>query len=106
MKESDINGNTINNLNSRYYPAQEFKSLNTFNIFHSNLDGLESKFERLINFVNTTKMSLDIICLSEKSQKLNRDFDTDVMIDGYKKPYTTGSNINKGGVAIYILEII
>ena len=46
-------------------------------------------------------MDLDIICLSETSQKLNNDFDTNVMMDGYKQPFTTGSKFSKGGVAIY-----
>ena len=64
LKQSDIDENIINKLNSNYYSAQEFQSLNkeeTFNIYHSNLHGIESKFELLHNFVNTTKMSIGII---------------------------------------------
>ena len=71
---------------------------NTCNIYHFNLDGLESKFELLHNFINTTKLSLDVTCLCETSQKLNQDFGTNVMINGYKNPYTTGSKF-----IIYIL---
>ena len=39
--------------------------------------------------------------LSETSQKLNQDFGTNIMIDGYKTPFVQGSKFNKGGVAIY-----
>ena len=104
LKQYDIDENIVNNINSRYYSAHEFKSLsrqNSFNIFHSNLDGLENKFDSLHNFINSTKLDLDIICLSESSQKYNQDFSTNISIDGYKKPFTLGSKFSKGGVVIY-----
>ena len=103
LKQYDIDENIIDNLNSRYYSAQEFQLLtanNTFNVFHTNLDGLESKFDLLCNFINNTKIDLDIICLSETSQKLNQDFDTNITIGGYKQPFTTG------GVALYTKDNI
>ena len=94
---------------SRYYSAQEFQSLtanNTFNVFHTDLGGLESKFDLLCNFINNTKIDLDIICLSETSQKLNQDFDTNITIGGCKQPFTTGSKFSKGGVALYTKDSI
>ena len=104
-KQSDIDENIVNYLNSRYHSAHEFQSLkkdNSFNIFHSNLHGHESKFYLQCNFVNNTKMDLDIICISETAQKLNQSYDTNITLDGYKYPYTTCSKFHKGGVAIYI----
>ena len=65
------------------------------------MDGLENKFDLLHNFVNNTKLDLDIICLSETGQKLNQDLDTNITLEGYKQPFSTGSKFNKGGVAIY-----
>ena len=65
MKQSDIN-EIIINLNSRYYSAHKFQSLNKediVHIYHSNLD--KSKFE-LHNFVNTK------IQYEPSSQKLNQ----------------------------------
>ena len=45
----DIDDNIVNNINSRYYSANEFNNMNTanstFNIIHSNLNGLENKFD-------------------------------------------------------------
>ena len=104
LKQSDIDVNIINNLDSRYYSAHEFQGLkkeNAFNILHSSLDGLENKFEQLHNFVNKTNMDMDVLCFSETSQKLNQDFITNVSITGYKQPFLTGSKFTKGGVAIY-----
>ena len=104
LSHSDIDVNLVNNIDSRYYSAHEFKNLkipDSFNIFHSNLDGLESKFDALHDFVNTTTMELDVICLSETSQKLNQDFMLNTTLEGYNQPFTTGSKFMKGGVAIY-----
>ena len=44
------------------------------------MDDLENKFDLLHNFVNNTKLDLDIICLSETGQKLNQDFDTNITL--------------------------
>ena len=104
LKQFDIDENTVTNINSRYYPAYEFQSLhpvNSFNLFHTNLNGLENKFEQLHNFVNTTKMNIDIIGISETTQSENNIFKTNVSIDGYHQPFTLGSKSSRGGVAIY-----
>ena len=68
LKQSDLDENIITNIDSRYY---EFKNLNTnnnSNIFHANLNGLESKFELLHNYICSTKLDLDVINISETSQ--------------------------------------
>ena len=51
---SDFNSLTqadvITNINSRYYPVLEFKKMineNYFNIFHTNINGREHKFDLL-----------------------------------------------------------
>ena len=48
LKHADIDENVVSNINSRYYPRHEFAKIKTkesFNIIHSNVNGLESKFE-------------------------------------------------------------
>ena len=104
LKQFDVDENIINNINSRYYPAYEFQKLKvkqTFNLFHTNLNGLEHKFEQLNNFVMNTDMELDIIGLSETSQHEGEDFGLNVMMHGYRKPFSLGSKTLKGGVAIF-----
>ena len=104
LKQNDVDENMVNSVNSRYYPVYEYQSLNnnnSFNIFHSNLNGLEHKFDQLHHFVKSTNLNIDIIGISETSQRENKNFDTNVSIDGYHQPITNGSKTSKGGVAIY-----
>ena len=51
-------------INSRYYPAHDFKrqnKQNSFNIFHTNINGLENKFNLLHNLINSTELDVDLI---------------------------------------------
>ena len=103
----DIDENTICNIDSRYYTPHEFQALKkskSFNLFHSNLNGLENKFEHVHNFVNGTNMDIDIIGISETSQREDQNFKTNVYIDGYQTPFCLGSKTSKGGVALYAKE--
>ena len=62
---------------SRYYLAHEFKSIkksDSFTILHSNLNGLENKFEEYHNFINNTESDINILCISETSHKENINF--------------------------------
>ena len=104
LSESDIDENITTNINSRYYSANEFKTIennNSFNILHSNLNGLESKFVEYHQFINNIEMDIDILCISETSQKEATDFNLNLTIDGYRQPTAVGSKTSKGGVAIY-----
>ena len=90
-----------------YYSAHKFKTLTrhqSFNIFHSNLDGLENKYELLHNFIKSTSLDIDIINISETSHKLKDKFKSNIFIEGYNSPFTTGSKFSKGGVAIYVKD--
>ena len=107
LKQFDIDENIVTTINSRYYPVSEFQSLtnlNSFNLFHSNFNGLENKFDQLYNFIKTTNLNIDIIGISETSQRENTSFDANVSIDGYHLPFVNGSKTAKGGVAIYARE--
>ena len=104
LSEFDIDENITTNINSRYYSANEFKTItnnNSFNILHSNLNGLESKFVEYHQFINNIEMNIDILCISETSQKEDTDFNLNLTIDGYRQPTAVGSKTSKGGVAIY-----
>ena len=105
LNQHDIDINCIDNINSRYYPAHEFTSINksdSFNILHSNLNGLENKFDEYHNFIASTQLNLDVLCISETSQKENNNFNLNVSIEGYKQPFALGSKTARGGVAIYV----
>ena len=102
----DIDDNIVNNINSRYYSANKFNNMNTanstFNIIHSNLNGLENKFDDYHTFINNTKTNIDVLCISETTQKENCPFNLIINIEGYKQPFTLGSKTATRGVAIYV----
>ena len=89
---------------SKYYSIKDFKTLNiskSFNIFHSNINGLESKLDNLCEFLSWTSNKIDILTFTETSEKEAIGFISNVEIDGYQK-FHTPSKSSKGGTAIYV----
>ena len=105
LSSHDPDENIVNYINSRYYSAHELKKISTdnpsFNIIHSNLNGLENKIDLLDKFIKTTKTDIDIICISETSQRENVDFMANISLEGFNTPFSQGSKTARGGVAIY-----
>ena len=92
------------NLNSKYHSVYEFQKLKiqkNFNIFHSNVNGIESKFDTLENFVAGASSAMDILAISETSEDNDKSFTSNITLDGYRL-YHTPSNTSKGGTAIYV----
>ena len=62
LSDSDIDDNFVNNINSKYYSVQDFKSAiqtdSSLSIFHTNLNGLENKFSEFNHFISTTQNNL------------------------------------------------
>ena len=88
----------------KYYSVNDFQLLKKskkFNIFHSNINGLESKLDNLNEFLSGTSEKLDILALTETSEMEEIGFIKNVEIDSYVK-YHTPSNLSKGGTAIYV----
>ena len=57
---------------SKYYSVADFQLLNIskkFNIFHTNINGLESKLDNLHEFLSGTSDKIDILALTETSEK-------------------------------------
>ena len=72
---NEVDHNLPNRLINKYYYVGEVQKLNTsknFNIFHSNVNGLESKMDLLREFLSSTS-DFDVIAISESSQR-NNDF--------------------------------
>ena len=73
----DIDSTFPNLLTSKYHSVhevQELKIEKNLNIFHSNVDGLESKFENLHHFINGLKSAMDIIAITETGEKDGKSF--------------------------------
>ena len=72
-------------LTSKYHSVEEVQNLKiekSFNIFHSNVNGLESKFENLHSFIKSSKSSMVVIALSETSENNDHSFLRNVEIEG------------------------
>ena len=57
----------------KYYSVnevQKLKNKDNFNIFHTNINGLESKFDNLFEFISSTTSEFDVIAITETSQKM------------------------------------
>ena len=104
LSANDPDNDIVDRIDSRYLSAHEFKKINkpkSFSIVHNNLNGLEHKFDLLQQFINSTEFDIDVICISETSQREDIEFASNVHLNGYKDPVSLGSKSAKGGVAIY-----
>ena len=87
--ESEVN---LTNLSGcEYYSHVKFQELisknnsHNVNIFHNNLNGLETKFDQLHNFLSSNPTDLDIITITETSQQINNvNFKTNIKLEGYE----------------------
>ena len=87
----------------KYYSAEEFEKVNfekRFNIFHNNVNGLETKFGQLHHFLASLTSELDVIAITETSHNDNDKFKSNIKIDNYKL-FSTPTNTAKGGTAIF-----
>ena len=77
------------------------KQNNNLNIYIYNVNGLGSKLDILEEFVSATPTKLDIVAITETSEKEEIGFLTNTDIEGYDF-YHTSSITSKGGTAIYV----
>ena len=111
LSSNDIDLNISNSVNCKYYSVENFYKLqvkesksDNFNIFHSNVNGLDTHFEILHQFLSGSPKDFDVINLTETSQQENENFKTNVSMEGYD-PFFTPSNSIKGGTGIYVKSV-
>ena len=72
------NGVKLSNLTDcEYYITEEFQNINinnNFNVFHCNVNGLESKFDNLHEFLSSANSEIDLVAITETSLQSNNDF--------------------------------
>ncbi len=93
-----------NLINSKYHSVKDFQNLKiekNFNLFHSNVNGLEIKLDTLQTFLAGSKSAMDIIAVTETSEKEDDSFISNVKIDGYSLFHTPTCS-SKGGSALYV----
>ena len=86
------------------YTITEFQDLNinsNLNIFHNNINGLETKYSSLHNLLANSAKSFDIIAITETSLNIDKgNFRSHINLEGYIN-FSSPSNTNKGGTTIY-----
>ena len=86
-QSNDVDLNLAFQNDCSYYSLNELSKLNlnnNLNIFHTNINGLESKFDNLYEFLSITYSKMDIIAITETSQKNNENFKSNIDILGYE----------------------
>ena len=72
-----------------------------FQLFHTNINGLESNFENLHNLLAGMPCNFDIINITETSQSTVKEFKTNINVEGYES-YFTPSKTLKGSTGISV----
>ena len=104
---NDVDQNISSLLSTKYYGVNAFQQLdnsNNLNIFHSNVNSLESKFDILSEFLDGSKSDLDIVGITETSEKNDTSFISNVSLPGYTL-FHTPTNTRNGGTALYVKSI-
>ena len=100
----DIDAETPNLVTSKYHTVANFQKLKIekdFNLFHSNVNGLESKYGTLHAFLNDAKSAMDVIAITETSENNDHGFFKNVSMEGYE-PFQTPTFTRKGGTLMYV----
>ena len=96
-----IDENILNLTNCKYYTVSEFHNSiagNNLNIFHNNINGPETKFENLHQFLSNASTKFDIVAVTETMRsKVNEEFYTNINLEGYAN-FSTATNTNEGGI--------
>ena len=70
-------GSLPSNLSSKYHSVNDFQKLKiekNLNIFHANVNGLETKFDTLETFLGGAASSVDIVAITETSEHIDHSF--------------------------------
>ena len=104
FQQNEEDYNLPSHLDSKYYSVYDFQRLKiqrNFNVFHSNVNGLETKFDILHDFLSNSVSAFDVIGITETSQNTETFFTSNISINGYK-PFFTPTNSRKGGTFLYV----
>ena len=105
LRNNDVDENLTINIDCKYYAVDNFQKLQAknkknFNIFHSNVNGLESDHYVLHTFLSGIPSDFDVLNITETSGKKEGDFMSNVSMEGYGSYFTPNSS--RGGTGIYV----
>ena len=103
LRDDDLDINLSNIEECKYYSVDDLKKIklvNNINIFHNNVNGLETKFDLIHNFLANSSSEIDIITITETSHNDHDKFKTNIKIKDYDL-FSTPTKSSKGGTAIF-----
>ena len=88
MDDFDIEENHIRAVDSYYYDLHDFIKLTNsakecLALFHVNIRSLSKHIDELKNVLHASKIIFDFIEVSDTKQLINKDFTSNVDIEGY-----------------------
>ena len=92
---------------SKYYKTHDLPKISNhhhtkdFSLFHVNIRSLSKHFNELHTLLHVSKISFDVIGITESKQSLNKDFLTNVKINDYQL-HTQPSKSDCGSIAMYV----
>ena len=92
FSSNDVNSILPSKTSCKYYSVNDvyiLKNPKKINIFHTNVNGLESKLDNLKEFLSATVTKMDVIAITETSEKEETGFLTNVEIEGYDLYHTS-----------------
>ena len=102
----DMDECTVDSINSKYYTCSDFFNMhneNSFNLFHSNVNGYLGKADNLQEFIgnDSIKTEFDVICVTETSLSDADVIPNNAKLAGYNEPFVSNTLTSRGGVAIF-----
>ena len=99
LAHNDVDVNLPLSINCKYYSNDEFSRLpvkeGSLNLFHTNVNGLESLFDNQETTITDSNLHFNAICITETSQRENDEFKRNINLE----------NFHPGGTAIYVKSI-
>ena len=83
MQANEVDLNMVFQADCSYYKVQGIQKLKidrNLNIFHTNINGLETKMDNLHEFLSSTASKMDIVAITETSQKNEEHFTLTLMV--------------------------
>ena len=108
LNDFDLDENLRHSIDSKYHKVSDLSNLNTaktFSLFHVNIRSLTKHFSELHLLINSTKIPLDIIGITESKQTIGMDFALNVNMDGYNI-HTQPTQSSHGGIAMYLKKTL
>ena len=104
LNDFDLDENLVHSIDSKYRKVSELSSMKTnqtFSLFHVNIRSLTKHFDELQTLINSVKIPINILGITESKQLVGTKFPVNVNMDGYQI-YSQPTKSTHDGVVMYV----